>query len=83
MLLNMALGTIGTILILVGIIIMIEINNSSNPSGYLIYLIGFSLVMVYIDFLEQKAGVSRKHGLIKLITTLLIVLMFFLIFQLN
>lgn len=77
----MALGTIGTILILVGIIIMIEINNFSNPSGYLISLIGFSLVMLYIDFLEQKAGVSRKQGLIRVITTLLIVLVFFLIFQ--
>lgn len=76
----MALGTIGLIVIVVGLIILIDINNP-NRYGYLIAMIGFSVVIGYIDFLEGKAGISTKYRWIRLIILVLASIMLFLMFR--
>ena len=77
---NMVFGTIGTILIVVGIMMMIEIDHPIRY-GHLIAIFGFSLVMTYIYYLEGKSGISTKHRWIRLITTMIGIIVLYFIFQ--
>ncbi|ATP40780.1 hypothetical protein CSE16_12370 [Solibacillus sp. R5-41] len=54
----MILVTIGTILIALGIIgYLVKVN---EPKGYLMIILGFILTINYINYLEKKAGISKK-----------------------
>ncbi|MBD8036728.1 hypothetical protein H9635_08235 [Solibacillus sp. A46] len=54
----MILVTIGITLIALAIMkYIVEVN---EPRGYLIILIGFVLTFNYINYLEKKAGISKK-----------------------
>ena len=50
--------TIGITLIALAIMrYIVEVN---EPKGYLIILLGFVLTLNYINYLEKKAGISKK-----------------------
>jgi len=54
----MILVTIGTILIALGIIgYLVKLN---EPKGYLMIFFGFLLTINYINYIEKKAGISKK-----------------------
>ncbi len=54
----MILGTIGTILIaLAATRYLVKV---SDYNGYLIIFFGFILTISYINYLEKKAGISKK-----------------------
>ena len=50
--------TIGTTII--ALAIMKYIFEVNEPRGYLIMLLGFLLTINYINYLEKKAGISKK-----------------------
>lgn len=50
--------TIGTTII--ALAIMRDILEVNEPKGYLIILLGFFLTINYINYLEKKAGISKK-----------------------
>ena len=55
--------TIGTVIIALAIIKYIV--GVNEPKGFLIILLGFLLTINYINYLEKKAGISKKIILIK------------------
>ncbi|MCM3742162.1 hypothetical protein M3210_18165 [Oceanobacillus luteolus] len=55
---NMILGTIGSILIALAAVWYSRKVN--DPVGNAFILFGFILVMGYISYLENKAGISKK-----------------------
>lgn len=75
----MVLGTIGIIVVVVGVM-MININNPYRY-GHLIAIIGLSLVLGYIDFLEGRAGISTKYRWIRFIILVFALIVLYLIFQ--
>lgn len=55
--------TIGTVIIALAIIkYIVRVN---EPKGFLILLLGFFLTINYINYLEKKAGISKKIILIR------------------
>jgi hypothetical protein len=54
----MILGTIGTLLI--ALTAMRYLVNENNNIDYPIILFGFILTVGYINYLEKKAGISKK-----------------------
>ena len=72
--------TIGTVLIALALIKYILLEN--NPKGYLLMLLGFVLIISYIHYLENKAGVSQKLISIRnnIYTVLVIFCTFLLLF---
>ena len=58
MYINLIVGTIGLIMIGLGIIRYFTLINDSQ--GYLLTLIGYALVNGYIFYLEKKAGISNR-----------------------
>ena len=71
---NMILGTIGTILIaLAAMRYLVEENGSI---GYAFILFGFILTIGYINYLEKRAGISKKLTWIRAIISLIIIISF-------
>lgn len=64
------LGTIGTVLIGLGAMKYTTVYEDRN--GYLIIFIGFLLTMYYIEFLEKRAGISKKHRWTRIGVTILL-----------
>jgi hypothetical protein len=71
---NMILGTIGTILISLGMISYLAKEN--DIKAYAVALLGFTLTLSYIDYLEKKAGISRKLTWIRAVISIAIFLVF-------
>ncbi|KQL34439.1 hypothetical protein [Psychrobacillus sp. FJAT-21963] len=57
--LNMSIGTLGLILIVVGLLKYYE---TVGGMGSAFALLGFPVTMIYLNYLEGKAGISKKIG---------------------
>jgi hypothetical protein len=66
----MILGTIGTILIALSAMRYLAKVNDYN--GYLIIFLGFILTISYINYLEKKAGISKKLTWIRAIVSVIL-----------
>ncbi|MEK4245888.1 hypothetical protein MKZ20_11140 [Psychrobacillus sp. FSL K6-2684] len=53
---NMSIGTLGLLIIVVGLYKYVE--TVGGDSSYA--LLGFPLTMIYLNYLEGKAGISKK-----------------------
>ena len=71
---NMILGTIGTILIALAAMRYLVKENGSI--GYAFILFGFILTIGYINYLEKRAGISKKLTWIRAIISLIIIISF-------
>ena len=73
---NMSIGTLGLLIIIVGLFKYVETVGGSSS----FVLLGFPLTMIYINYLEGKAGISKKILWIKSIIaiSLLFIIYFFL-----
>ncbi|MFP5109267.1 hypothetical protein ACSU6B_21255 [Neobacillus sp. C211] len=71
---NVGLGTIGIILVGLGALRYQLINEDFE--GYIITFLGFLLTISYTNYLEQKAGISKKVKRIKVITSIIIFIIF-------
>ena len=71
---NMILGTIGTILI--ALAAMRYQANENDYIGYAIIFFGFILTISYINYLEKKAGISKKMTWIRVIVSLILFISF-------
>ncbi|WP_456273319.1 hypothetical protein [Bacillus sp. AK031] len=81
--LNMIFGSVGLLLVaLAAMRYIAEGLNSGNNGGYLIVLFGFIFTMNYVNFLEEKAGVSKKITWVRAIISiiLLFVISYYLFF---
>lgn len=81
--LNMFFGSVGLLLVaLAAMRYIAEGLNSGNNGVYLIVLFGFIFTMNYVNFLEEKAGVSKKITSIRAIISiiLLFVISYYLFF---
>jgi hypothetical protein len=67
---NMILGTIGTLLISIGVVSYLAKENDFH--NYALILLGFSLTLSYIDFLEKRAGISRKLTWIRAVVSIVL-----------
>ncbi|KYD05474.1 MULTISPECIES: hypothetical protein [Heyndrickxia] len=67
---NMILGTIGTILVALTALGYLVKTNDGN--GYIIIFLGFIFTISYINFLEKRAGVSKKLTWIRAIVSIVI-----------
>ncbi|WP_454190909.1 hypothetical protein [Paenibacillus sp. Marseille-Q7038] len=67
---NVVLGTIGIILVGLGTFRYQLLNE--DIEGQIISYIGFILTIAYINYLEQKAGISKKVIWIKSVITIII-----------
>lgn len=77
---SMFLGGVGTILVLSAAIKLLETGNLTE--GYLAFF-GFVLTINYINYLESKAGVSKKATWTRAIISMVLVfiVLFFLYFR--
>lgn len=71
---NLVLGTIGIILVGLGALRYQFINEDFE--GYIITFLGFLLTISYTNYLEQKAGISKKVTWIKGISSMIIFIIF-------
>ncbi|MBR3118693.1 hypothetical protein [Oceanobacillus profundus] len=71
---NMTLGTIG--IILVAIAAMRYLIKENDNLGYAIILFGFILTVGYINYLEKRAGISKKLSWIRIIVSSILFLIF-------
>ncbi|MBP3950237.1 hypothetical protein [Bacillus suaedae] len=72
-------GGVGTILILLGAINLFE---NGYLEGYYFVLFGFLLLISYINYLESKAGVSKKITWLRVLLSIIVtfILSYFLYF---
>ena len=71
---NMILGTIGPVLIfLAAVRYMIKEN---DYIGYISIYFGFLLTITYINYLEKRAGISKKLIWIRIIVSIILALSF-------
>ena len=71
---NMILGTIGTILIILAA--MRYLIKENDYIGYAFILFGFLLTISYINYLEKRAGISKKLTWIRVIVSMILFLSF-------
>jgi hypothetical protein len=71
---NMILGTIGTILIILAA--MRYLIKENDYIGYAFILFGFILTIGYINYLEKRAGISKKLTWIRVIVSMILFLSF-------
>jgi len=73
------LGGIGLALVGLGGVMFIEID---NMKGYLTVICGFLITISYIEFLERRAGISKKIIWVRAIVSIILfaVLAFLLLF---
>ena len=76
---KMSIGTLGLIIIVVGLFKYVE-SLDGGSSYYL--LLGFPLTMIYLNYLEEKAGISKKILWIKSIIAISLLFIIY-IFLLN
>lgn len=78
--LNIIFGSVG--LFLVALAATRNITEGISSGGYTIVLFGFILTMNYVNYLEEKAGISKKITWIRAIISiiLLFVVSYFLYF---
>ncbi|MDR4889679.1 hypothetical protein RGU12_19480 [Fredinandcohnia sp. QZ13] len=69
---SMFLGGMGTILVLLGAINLFD--NSGDLSSFYLVFFGFLFTINYINYLESKAGVSKKATWSRAILSILIFL---------
>ncbi len=74
---NMSIGTLGLLIIVVGLFKYVE----TVGGGSSFALLGFPLTMIYLNYLEGKAGISKKILWIKSIIaiSLLFIIYIFLL----
>lgn len=77
--LHMVIGTVGLLLIGVGLVKFVEKVGGLDP---LYGLLGYSLLMVYLQYLEEKVGISKKVGWIRFFVVVLVLAIFY-IYNLN
>ena len=65
----MVIGTVGILLIGVGLIKFLETVGGLDP---LYGLLGVSLTMLYLGYLEEKVGMSKKIGWIRFIVVVFV-----------
>ncbi|MEH7236684.1 hypothetical protein [Bacillus sp. JJ1562] len=77
---SMFFGGVGTIFVLFAAIHLFDI--SGFTTGYFLAFFGFLLTVNYINYLESKAGVSKKATWIRAILSIIVVLIvsYFLFF---
>ncbi|MDT8863051.1 hypothetical protein N0O92_23140 [Alkalihalobacillus sp. MEB130] len=73
----MLVGAIGTVLILVGSLQFIEIE---NMNGFMTILFGFLLTITYINYLESKAGVRKRLIVMRVIFSIVLLAVLAFIF---
>ena len=66
---HFVIGTVGLLLIGVGLIKFLETVGGLDP---LYGLLGVSLTMIYLGYLEEKVGMSKKLGWIRFIVVVLV-----------
>lgn len=54
---NMSIGTLGLLIIVVGLIKYVEAVGGDSSFA----LLGFPLTMIYLNYLEGKAGIGKKY----------------------
>lgn len=75
---NMAIGTLGLLVILVGLFKYVETVGGNSSFA----LVGFPLTMIYLNYLEGKAGISKKILWIKSIIAIsLLIIIYIFIFN--
>ncbi|NME06706.1 hypothetical protein [Psychrobacillus sp. BL-248-WT-3] len=75
---NMAIGTLGLLVILVGLLKYVETVGGNASFA----LVGFPLTMIYLNYLEGKAGISKKILWIKsFIAISLLIIIYIFIFN--
>ena len=75
---NMAIGTLGLLVILVGLFKYVETGGGNASFA----LVGFPLTMIYLNYLEGKAGISKKILWIKSIIAIsLLIIIYIFIFN--
>lgn len=70
----MTLGTIGTVLILLAA--MKYMIKENDYIGYINIFFGFLLTISYINYLEKRAGISKKLTWIRVIVSMILFLSF-------
>jgi len=73
--LNMSIGTLGLIIIVVGLLKYVE---TVGGTGSSFALLGFPLTMIYLNYLEGKAGISKKILWIKSIIAISLLLIIYI-----
>ncbi|NEY71471.1 hypothetical protein G4D63_06905 [Bacillus mesophilus] len=72
--LNMIIGTIGTLLVAISALRYIV--EEGNSAGYYMISLGFVLTLNYINFLEEKAEISKKLTRIRAVVSIVLYLLF-------
>lgn len=75
--LNMSIGTIGLNLLIFGFLMYVKTN--SDDMNYIVFM-GFPLTMMYLNYLEAKAGINKKALWIRFILSSLMLLIFLRLF---
>lgn len=68
---NMFIGVLGLVLIIIGALRYIE---NVGGTGSYILIFGFILTMIYINYLEGRAGISKKIIWIRAVVPILTLL---------
>lgn len=74
---NMLIGTLGLIIIGVG---LLKYNETVGGTGSSFALLGFPLTMIYLHYLEGKAGISKKILWIRSIIAILLLTIMYIFF---
>ncbi|WP_391206393.1 hypothetical protein [Psychrobacillus sp. L4] len=70
--LNMSIGTIGLNLLVFGFLMYVKTNNG-DMNSFIVFM-GFPLTMIYLNYLEAKAGINKKVLWIRSILSILMLL---------
>lgn len=74
----MSIGTLGFIIIGVG---LLKYNETVGGTGSSFALLGFPLTMIYLNYLEGKAGISKKILWIKSIISIFLLFIIYIFFN--
>lgn len=73
---NMSIGTLGLLIILAGLFKYVEHVGGNSSFA----LLGFPLTMIYLNYLEGKAGISKKILWIKSIIAISLLIIIYIFF---
>ncbi|QOY36610.1 hypothetical protein AWH56_002730 [Anaerobacillus isosaccharinicus] len=71
---NLVIGILGPNLIVLGILKYFE---AVGGTGYLTPFLGFAITMIYLNYLERRAGISKKIIWTKSIISIVTLLAFY------
>ncbi|RXJ00231.1 hypothetical protein DS745_11905 [Anaerobacillus alkaliphilus] len=71
MYLNMAIGTVGIILVFLGLFEFV--NLVEDIKGLILILVGLTIIIHYVYHLEKKAGISNKIIWVRAIILILVI----------